>query len=179
MKRILDDYDISFFGLKDGSHLFEYKIEKQFFEAFNFDEFLDADLLVKLNFVKKSTFFELHFSMKGTSKVACDVTNEPFDLPIHGKLELVVKFGDAFNDDNEEILVIPHGEHQINVAQFMYEMIVLAIPNRKVHPGIEDGTLQSDILEKLEELQPKENKKLNEIDPRWDGLKKLLTDKNT
>lgn len=179
MKRILNDYDISFFGLKDGSHLFEYKIEKQFFEAFNFDEFLDADLLVKSNFVKKSTFFELHFSMKGTIKVACDVTNEPFDLPINGKLELVVKFGDVFNDDNEEILVIPHGEHQINVAQFMYEMIVLATPKRKVHPGIEDGTLQSDILEKLEELQPKENKKLNKIDPRWEGLKKLLTDKNT
>lgn len=179
MKRILTDYDVSFFGLKDGNHYFEYKIEKQFFEAFGYDEFLDADLLVKLNFIKKSTLIELHFSTNGTVKVACDVTNEPFDLPIDGELELVVKFGDEFNDDNEEILIIPHGEHQINVAQFIYEMIVLAVPNKKIHPGIEDGTLQSDILEKLEELQPKENKNLNEIDPRWEDLKKLLTDKNT
>ncbi len=179
MKRLLNEYDISFFGLKDGNHLFEYKIEKQFFEAFDYDEFIGADLLVKVNFVKKSTFFELHFLMKGIVKVACDVTNEPFDLPIDGKLEMVVKFGDDFNNDNEEILIIPHGEHQINVAQFIYEMIVLAMPNKKVHPGIEDGTLQSDILEKLEELQPKENKDLNIIDPRWEGLKKLLTDKNT
>jgi len=179
MKRILTDYDVSFFGLKEGNHYFEYKIEKQFFEAFNYDEFLDADLLVKLTFVKKSTFFELHFSTKGTVKVACDVTNEPFDLPVDGELELVVKFGEEFNDDNEEILIIPHGEHQINVAQFIYEMIVLSVPNKKIHPGIEDGSLQSDILEKLEELKPKENKNLNEIDPRWDDLKKLLTDKNT
>lgn len=179
MKRILNDYDISFFGLKDGNHYFEYKIGKQFFEAFNYDEFIDADLLVKLDFVKKSTFLELYFSMEGTVKVACDVTNEPFDLPINGKLEIVVNFGDDFNDDNEEVLIIPHGEHQINVAQFMYEMIVLAMPNKRVHPGVEDGTLQSDMLKKLEELQPKENKNLNEIDPRWEDLKKLLTDKNT
>jgi len=179
MKRILNTYDISFFGLKNGNHFFEYKIDKQFFEAFNYDEFLDADLLVTLNFIKQSTFLELHFSMKGVVKVACDVTNEPFSLPIGGNLEIVVKFGDDFNDDNEEVIIIPHGEHQINVAQFMYEMIVLAMPNKKVHPGIEKGTLQSDILEKLEELKPKENKNLNEIDPRWEDLKKLLTDKNT
>jgi len=50
-----------------------------------------------------------------------------------------------------------------------------------VHPGVEDGTLQSDILEKLEELSPKEkNKETNdneETDPRWDKLKNLLNDK--
>jgi len=116
--------------------------------------------------------------MKGTVKVACDVTNEPFNLPVDGNLKMVVKFGDIFNDDNEEVLIIPHGQHQINIAQYMYEMIVLAIPNRKIHPGVEDGTLQSDILGKLEELQPKENKNINKIDPRWEDLKKLLTDKN-
>jgi len=179
MKRILNDYDISFFGLKDGKHRFEYKIEKQFFEPFNYDEFIEANLLVKLELIKKSTFMEFYFSVEGTSKVACDVTNEPFDLPVNGSLKMIVKFGEIFNDDNEEILIIPHKENQINVAQFMYEMIILAVPSKKVHPGVEDGTLQSEVLKKLEELQPKENKKLNEIDPRWDGLKKLLTDKNT
>jgi hypothetical protein len=43
---------------------------------------------------------------------------------------------------------------------------------------VEDGSLKSDILDKLEELQPKENTKSSEkTDPRWDDLKKLLTDK--
>jgi len=91
---------------------------------------------------------------------------------------MVVKFGEELNDDNDEILIIPHGEHQINVSQFIYEMIVLSIPRKKIHPGINDGTLKSDILEKLEELKPKEKKNLNEIDPRWEDLKKLLIDKN-
>jgi hypothetical protein len=55
------------------------------------------------------------------------------------------------------------------------------MPAKKVHPGIEDGTLQSDILIKLKELSPLESKteenNTEDTDPRWDTLKKLLTDK--
>ena len=62
-------------------------------------------------------------------------------------------------------------------------MIALSIPFRKVHPGIKDGTLDSDALRKLnelrvEEVKEEENNNTEEnIDPRWDKLKQLLTDK--
>ncbi|MGB5322845.1 YceD family protein, partial [Lutimonas sp.] len=114
----------------------------------------------------------------GTGTVACDVTNEPFDLPMEGHLDLVVKFGDEFNNDNEEVLILPHGEHQLDLSQYIYEMIVLAVPLKKIHPGIADGSLKSDILKKLEELSPGKNKEIDEIDPRWEDLKKLIIDKN-
>ena len=95
-----------------------------------------------------------------------------------GSLDLVVKFGEEYNDDNEEVLILPHGEHQLDVSQYIYEMIVLGVPLKKIHPGIADGTLKSDILNKLEELSPEKNKEIDEIDPRWEDLKKLLIDKN-
>ncbi len=176
--RTLEEYNISFFGLKEGNHQFKYKIENQFFEAFNFDEFFDADILINLDFIKKSTLLELYFTAEGVVNVACDMSNEPFDQPVSGSLKIVIKFGEEFNDDNEEILIIPHGEHQINVAQYIYEMIVLSVPKKRIHPGIDEGYLQTDVLEKLKELQPKENKNTIEIDPRWEDLKKLLIDKN-
>ncbi|MEL6304860.1 MAG: DUF177 domain-containing protein, partial [Bacteroidota bacterium] len=81
-------------------------------------------------------------------------------------------------DENDEILILPHGEYQVNIAQYVYEMLVLAVPQKRVHPGVLDGSLQSEVLDKLEELQPKENEESSEnTDPRWDDLKKLLTDK--
>ena len=175
--KTMEDFDISFFGLKEGKHQFEYKIENQFFEAFKYDEYLDSEVLVNLEFIKKNTLFELNFSAKGTIEIACDVSNEPYDQPINGTLSVVVKFGEEYNDDNEEILILPHGEFQINVAQFIYEMIVLSVPSKRIHPGIEDGTLQSPVLKKLNELEKKELNS-NEIDPRWEELKKLITDKN-
>jgi len=91
----------------------------------------------------------------------------------------LVKFGDVFNDENEELLILPHGEFQFSVAQYVYETIVLSVPLRRVHPGIKDGSLK-EVIEKLESLAPKEGKteeQKDDIDPRWENLKKLLTDK--
>ena len=176
--KLSNDFVLSFFGLKEGKHKFEYKIDKQFFESFKFDEFLNADFTVGLDFIKKSTLMELHFESQGAADVACDLTNEPFALPMDGMLDLVVKFGDEFNNDNEEVLILPHGEHQLDLSQYIYEMIVLAVPLKKIHPGIADGTLKSDMLNKLEELSPGKNKETDKIDPRWEDLKKLLIDKN-
>ncbi|RCW93653.1 YceD family protein [Winogradskyella arenosi] len=178
--KALKSYTIPFVGLKIGEHHFDYQIDNTFFEHFEYDEFNAVDVKIDLKFEKKTTLLELCFSAKGSVNVNCDITNEPFDLAIDDEFKLVVKFGDAYNNDNEDILIVPHGEYEINVAQYIYELIVLAVPIKRVHPGIEDGTLQSDILSKLEELRPSEDqntKSSEDIDPRWDNLKKLLTDK--
>ncbi len=51
----------------------------------------------------------------------------------------------------------------------------MAIPQKKIHPGVIDGSLNSEIIQKLTDLQPKKKKKLKkEIDPRWIKLKDLL-----
>ncbi len=171
-------YDIQFVGLKQGLHRFDYEIEKSFFEYYDFDEFNDVDLKVELKFDKKSTLLELEFSVSGTVNINCDLTNEPFDQSIDNELFLVVKFGQEFNDDDEKILIMPHGSYEINIAQYIYELIVLSVPTKRIHPGVKDGTLKSEILDRLKELSPKGKNKDNEdIDPRWDTLKNLLTDK--
>jgi uncharacterized metal-binding protein YceD (DUF177 family) len=175
----LKAYLIPFLGLKIGKHQFDYQVDNTFFAHFDYDEFKDASVKVNLILEKKSTLLELEIKHKGTVNVPCDVSGEEFDLAIKGNLKLVVKFGDAFNDENEELLIIPHGEFQINMAQYIYESIVLSVPLRRIHPGVKDGSL-TEVIEKLESLAPKENKESeqkNEIDPRWENLKKLLTDK--
>lgn len=175
---IQKDFLIPFVGLKLGKHQFDYQIDKKFFEGFEFDEYNDVNIKVELVFDKKSTMLELAFKHKGTVNVPCDLTGEEFDLPIKGKLNLIVQFGDAFNNENDELLILPHGEFQVDVAQYIYEMIVLSVPSKRIHPGVKDGTLKTEAIEKLNELAPKEQHKEEEnIDPRWDKLKQLLTDK--
>ena len=180
----LKEYLIQFVGLKIGKHQFEYQIDKTFFDRFNFDEFEDYNVNVSVVLEKKQTMLELVFKHKGTVFLPCDMTNEMFHQEIKGDLKLVVQFGENFNNDNEELLILPHGEHQIDVSQYIYEMIVLSVPNKRVHPGVKDGTLQTEALEKLEILavtnkkkEIKSEEKKEDTDPRWDKLKQLLTDK--
>ncbi|MRI01231.1 DUF177 domain-containing protein [Kriegella sp. EG-1] len=172
------EFNVPFSGLKQGKHDFEFEIDNKFFESFGYDEFNAADVKLHLQLNKTSTMLELEFDGQGSVNVNCDITSEPYDQEIDAQLNLVVKFGETFNDDDDEILIIPHGSHQVNIAQYVYEMLVLAVPQKRVHPGIADGTLKSEVLDKLEELQPKESREnKEENDPRWDKLKNLLTDK--
>src|SRR5690606_1337113 len=104
------DFLIQFIGLKLGEHQFDFHIEQDFFDLFDYSEFNSANIEARLKLLKKSTMMELEYSHKGTVNVPCDVTNEDFDLPIEGELKLLVKFGGEFNNDNEELLILPHGE---------------------------------------------------------------------
>jgi uncharacterized metal-binding protein YceD (DUF177 family) len=176
----LKEFTIPFIGLKIGTHHYDYKIEKAFFEYFEYEDFNDAHVNVDVSLLKNTTLLELNFKISGTVNINCDITNEPFDQNIENEFDLVVNFGDEYNDENIDILILPHGAYEINIQQYIYELIVLAVPIKRIHPGVEDGTLSSDILEKLKELSPKlddEQKEDKDIDPRWNTLKKLLTDK--
>jgi uncharacterized metal-binding protein YceD (DUF177 family) len=175
------EYTIPFVGLKLGKHKFEYQISNAFFEIFDYNEFQNSDIKVNVVLDKQSNLLELNFKHEGTINVPCDLTSEDFDLPIKGKLKLIVRFGETFNNDNEELLILPFGEFEIDIAQYIYEMIILSIPLKRIHPGIKDGSLNTEALTKLKELtikeQKKEKKEEENIDPRWDKLKQLLTDK--
>lgn len=168
------EYTIPFKGLKIGKHQFEYVIEKKFFEAYPYDDFIDSNAEVSLNFNKNSTLFELFFTVKGSVLINCDVSGEEYEQPITGSLDLIVKFGEHFNNDHEEILIIPQHAYELDVSQYIYELIVLNVPVKRIHPKVLDGTLKSNAIEKLKELQ----KTKKETDPRWDKLKKLIKDKN-
>ena len=180
--RDLKEFTIPFVGLKLGEHHFDFIIHNTFFEHFEYDEFNNATIHLDVLLDKKTTLLEFTLTYKGHVNVNCDVTNEPYNQEIEGDYHFVVKFGETFNDENEDLLILPHGSYEVNIQQYVYESIILGLPTRRIHPGIEDGTLQSDILDKLEELSPKANNEAKkdtaeDTDPRWDTLKKLLNDK--
>jgi len=180
MMKPLKEFTIPFIGLKLGAHHYNYIIEKAFFEFFEYEDFNDAHVNVDVTLLKNTTLLELNFKISGSVNINCDLTNEPFNQTIENNFDLVVNFGDEYNDENIDILILPHGAYEINIQQYIYELIVLAVPIKRVHPGVEDGSLSSEILEKLKELSPKLDNKIKEdkdIDPRWNTLKKLLTDK--
>ena len=164
-------YKIEFAGLKIGNHQFNFNTNKQFFDRFNFSDFNDVFINIDIDLSKKSTLLELEFVLKVVVNVNCDLTNEPFDFEIKHEASLVVKFGQEYNDEDDEILVLPHGEHKLFVDQYIFEMIVLSLPLKRIHPGVEDRSLKSEMLDILEDLKPKENSNL--ADPRWEQLKSL------
>ncbi len=164
---------IKFSGLKEGIHLFNYELGNKFFKNFDYYDFLDAKLFAKLELEKQSTLLNLKFSFNGEIEVQCDVSMESFNLDLETEHAVVVKFKDDIISTDDKVIFMPAGSHSIDVSHLIYESIILAVPQKKVHPGIENGSLKSEIVEKLEALKPKKNFK-EKTDPRWDKLKDLL-----
>ena len=169
----LSPYLIKFSGLKEGLHLFNYELGNKFFKNFDYYDFLDAKLFARLELEKQSTLLNLKFSFSGEIEVQCDVSMESFNLDLETEHSVVVKFKDDIISTDDKVIFMPAGSHSIDVSHLIYESIILAVPQKKVHPGIENGSLKSEIVEKLEALKPKKNFK-EKTDPRWDKLKDLL-----
>tara|TARA_B100000989_G_scaffold295280_1_gene276007 strand:+ start:3673 stop:4194 length:522 start_codon:yes stop_codon:yes gene_type:complete len=170
----IKEFTIPFVGLKPGKHHFEFSIDEMFFAHFEFNDFDQASLKGQLTLDKKTSFLELHFEIKGHILLACDVSTELFSYPMETTFDLIVKFGVPPDNPADDILVLPVGSYQIDVSHYFYEMTVLALPRKQIHPGIRDGSLESEIVEKLKALEPKETYLKGSEDPRWNKLKDLL-----
>jgi uncharacterized metal-binding protein YceD (DUF177 family) len=164
---------VKFSGLKEGIHNFNFDIGKKFFESFKYDDFIDVDIVTKLKLEKKTNMLNLDFLFSGQVKVPCDLTMEPFYIDINTAYSVIVKFAERKDLADDKIVFLSTGASNIDVSNIIFDTIVLAAPAKRVHPGIKDGSLKSEMLEKLEDLKPKEIF-FNKQDPRWDKLKELL-----
>lgn len=173
--KTLSEFRIPFVGLKEGKHQFDFQIDRKFFDAFEYDEFEEVDFKVSLELNKKTTLLELDFVVTGMVNVPCDLSGEDFDLEVNGEFTLIVKFGETFNNDVEDLLILPHDAYQIEVQQYIYELIVLSVPQKRVKPGVSRKDIKG--AEELEKQLERKNAKKEQSDPRWDQLKQLL-DKN-
>ncbi|MFC6269212.1 YceD family protein [Frigoriflavimonas asaccharolytica] len=178
----LRNYDIAFSGLKDGKHEFQFEIGSEFLHLYETEqEFSKPNITAEVLMDKHSTFLEFFINISGTVELVCDISNEDFSHPIENEIKVLVKFGSEYDDSDVDVITISDNAHSFNVAQLIYEDIVLSIPMKKVSPNLSEEDLQI-----LEKFSPKDEDFLNieeekdediEVDPRWEALKKLK-DKN-
>ncbi|MCF8302646.1 MAG: DUF177 domain-containing protein [Bacteroidales bacterium] len=167
------EYVIPFGGLKIGIHQYEFEINDTFFDAFDYSDLAKGNVKVTLSLERQARMLVLNFNIRGTVKVTCDRCLDEYDQEIDGNRRLIVKFGDDYKEETEEILIIPEQESHLDIGHYMYEFISLLLPIKRVHPDDDEGNSTCDpvILEKLREHSAE-----NQIDPRWEKLKNLNFD---
>ena len=147
----LRNYDILFSSLKLGVHSFKMSVEQPFFDLFDFkQEFKTPKVEVDVQINKHSSFLELEVKTEGVIILECDISGEEFEQTVKNEIKTLIKFGETFDDTNEENLILPFGSHSVNVSQLIYECVLLSIPMKHVHPKYSEGYKDehTDLLEK-------------------------------
>lgn len=151
-------YSIFFSGLKEGTHEFNFLVDSKFFEIFEFSEVKEGSVNVQVKLNKNSSLLELNFDINGNISVMCDRCLDDFLLPISYKSTLFVKFGNNFEDIDDNIIQIPYSENEINISQYIYEFINFSIPLKRVHPDNSKGEslCNKEMLDKISQYIKKE-----------------------
>ena len=168
---------------------YEFLLDNLFFAHIDGPEVQKGKVNVELTVKKTSRAFELSFQTEGIVWVPCDRCLDEMEQPVTSSDKLMVKFGHEYAEEGDNLIVIPEEEGEINVAWFMYEFIALAIPMKHVHaPGKCNKAVTSKLNKDLRtsgdddaeesfgagEDIVVEDEAEEQIDPRWNELKKIL-----
>ena len=166
----LKQFVIPFRGLKNDIHHFDFVIDRKFFDAIEYAELKDGLVHVGLDMEKQDRMMIFDFDFTGYMEVECDRCLDIFKQDLEGHRRLIVNFGEAFEEQSDDIIIIPEGEYAFDVSTYIYEHINLLLPMQRIHPDDEKGnsTCNPEMLQRLSSLDIEQ-----EVDPRWDVLKKL------
>lgn len=132
MTNHLKQYDVEFVKLNEGTHQFDFEVDNTFFKAFE-SSLTAQNLNVKLHFTKATNMFTLLFEVQGIVNVECDRCLKDIHLPIRNKQSLMVKVTEFAPEEEEDDLVyILPSEYKLNIAQHLFDFILLSIPIKKV-----------------------------------------------
>jgi len=107
----------------------------------------------------------VHLDVKATANLECDRTLRHFDLEVGDTYDLLFvppAFMEYQENAFDEVRVLNASDQEIDVTDVVRDTILLSVPQRRVAPGAEEETIET-------EFGAPEDR----IDPRWDALRKL------
>lgn len=165
-------FNVPLKSLGDGEHEFEFHLDGQFFSNMENPDIRKADVAVKLKVALIGDRYDLKFTMQGTVTTLCDRCLDDLELPIDANYRIMVEYGSGYNDDSDDLLVIPNADNYLNVAYMIYDTVALSIPMKHVHPlgkcnrqmtnllrkhrtrsNDEDAELESELIDEMEDME--------------------------
>jgi uncharacterized protein len=168
-------FKINIIGLSNKQHQFDFQIGEEFFRQYGKGLVSEGELEAVVTLDKSETMIEARFEIKGKVKLICDRSLDPFQHPLKIDEKIIFKYGDTNEELSDEIIMIHRDSDSLELGQYIYEFINLAVPMKKLHPRYE-GELDLDEAEgKIIYTSGADtgDEGDEDIDPRWEQLKKL------
>ncbi len=153
----LKAYKIAFTGLSIGKHRFPFAVGPAFFVCFEDSEIAELEVQLDLHLEKESNMLVFDFDFGGWIELMCGRCLGSYKLPVEQRQRLYVKFGERYDEESEEVVVIPHGESHFDISHYVYEFLHLLLPMYRVHPDDAPGVpgCDKDMLERMQQHAPR------------------------
>lgn len=172
-----DKYNVDLKGMKASSLDLEFDLDNAFFADIDGEEFQKGTVKAKVVVKKGRDIFDFSFALTGTVVVPCDRCLDDLEIEVDTVNTLRVKLGDSYADEGD-IVIIPEQEGDLNIAWYLYEFIVLALPMKRVHAPGKCNHEMTGRLKKHSAAAADDEGEEMQVDPRWAGLKDIQIDED-
>lgn len=168
------DFKVNIIGLSLKSHRFDFSFGDDFFKLYGTTLLESGQFDAEITLEKRETLIEGNFRIRGVAHVVCDRSLEPFDQPMDIDRRIIFKYGEEEKELSEEIVLITREQAALDLGQYIYELITVNLPMKRLHPRFhEDENTEDDIQLVYSSPVDESKKEEDTIDPRWEKLKKL------
>lgn len=175
-------YAIPYKGLSVGRHSVKFELNGDFFKDFEQSEILAGELTADIEIERGSNVMSLQVDIVGRVEVECDRCLEACSLPVEFYGELIVRVSETVDEYDGEVMWISPMEGEVDLAQYLYESVVLGLPYQRVHAEDENGVSMCNpqMVEKFKTVTAKEFDQIVESkqaaesrNPQWEKLKEI------
>jgi uncharacterized metal-binding protein YceD (DUF177 family) len=167
-------YSLPIMGLKGGINEFEFNLDPAFWSQFEGSPIEIGEVHFGLVLDKRADLLIFDFRMEGWVASICDRCTASIRLPLSGMWQLILKYGESEGMDDDEVVFIHRDTHTFNVAPYLYEFAVLALPITNLYPCEEDVNppCNREVLDRIHQHSGEDK-----IPNAWDVLKDGQFDK--
>ena len=169
----LSKYGVDIIGLKNQKYQYQYQVDQSFFRNFEDNEIEKGSLNCIIVLNKTDNYIDAGFQIDGLVELICDRSLDKFDFELKLNNRILFKYGDEDREIDDEVEMINRTRQTINMAQYIYEFVITGIPMKKLHPRYLNDDIKEEIVYSSKNEPEELEKRDQEIDPRWEALKKL------
>ena len=174
VRQLSGEYKVNIIGLSQKTHHFDFDLSDGFFAKYGKKLLESGHFDAKITLDKRETLIEGHFHIEGIAHLTCDRSLEPFDYPLTIDQLIVFKYGEEEKELSDDIILITRDRASLDIGQYLYELIGVALPMKRLHPKFKKDNLEESEIQLVYSTPIDENKNEEDaIDPRWEKLKKL------
>ena len=160
---------VPFSGMKEGKYSFSVELNDSFVEALEFSEIKKGNIKVNIELERRINLLNIEITFDGTVELECDRCGNMYRQPVTDQRSVVVNLNADSFEDEDDLISLPASYNELDLTQYIYQYIVLAVPQRRVCP--ESIGCDPEVIRKLDQLLPGEQNDNSTNDPRWDALK--------
>jgi uncharacterized metal-binding protein YceD (DUF177 family) len=169
----LSKYGIDIIGLKNQEYQYQYLVDQLFFRNFENNEIEKGSLNCIIVLNKTDDYIDASFQIDGSVELICDRSLDKFDYNINLTNRILFKYGEEDREIDDKVEMISRNRQTINMAQYIYEFVITGMPMKKLHPRYLADDIKEEIVYSSGNTPEESEKQDQEVDPRWEALKKL------